>query len=71
MSIFIKGKDCTDTVVTAEDSIEIAVLFEQYKDDSPKSNESAAVWQQRNDNLLSAMLAHHSNPEGDNPDFYY
>lgn len=71
MSIFIKGKDCTDAVLDAVDSVEIAVLFEQYKDDTPKPNESASMLQQRNDSLLSAMLALHSNPKGGTQDFYY
>lgn len=71
MSIFIKGRDCTETIQGAADSADIAALYEFYKDDEPKSNESAAMWQQRNDNLLNAMLALHSNPDLADVDFYY
>ena len=71
MSIFIKGRDCTETIQNAEDSTDLAALYEFYKDDEPKTNESAAMWQQRNESLLNAMLALHNNQDGGDKDFYY
>lgn len=71
MSVFIKGKDCTEEITNASDSAELAALFDVYQDELPIGSESITDWQQRGNNLLSAMIAHNNNPQGDVKDFYY
>lgn len=71
MSIFVRGRDVTEDVLNAPDSTEIAILFEELSDEYPRANETTAVWQQRRDDLLSAMLAQHSNPDSEQSDLYY
>lgn len=57
MRVIIRGIDRTDYIKSLGDEEMVAVYFEEVKDSQPIGDESLANLHQRNNNLLSAMLA--------------
>lgn len=57
MHILIRGIDKTKYILSLETEEAVTVYFEQIKDKAPIGDEATEHWEERNNNLLAAMLS--------------